>query len=129
MHSNTHMTWSPKIGTQIKESIWIAVSLEPITNFLLQKKTDESTSHLLHTAQSDSASQIHNSPHTAFRGVAIETLPGSSGQKMRGDERGYFPLRLPPCFAATTFCSQIDYIIFHLTVFFFFFFAHNNADS
>lgn len=36
-------------------------------NFPLQgRKADERGSHLLHTAQSDGASQIHNSPHTAF---------------------------------------------------------------
>lgn len=93
-HINTHAV-VPKTGTRIKESIWSAVSLEPSTNFLLQRKADERASHLLHTAQSDSASQIHNSPHTAFWGVAIETLLGGSGQKMRGDERGYFPLHLP----------------------------------
>lgn len=99
-HTHTHAL-GPKAGTHIKESIWSAVSLELSTNFLLQRKTDERASHLLHTAQSDSASQIHNSPHTAFWGVAIETLLGSSGQKMRGDERGYFPppppSSLPPC--------------------------------
>ena len=93
-HTHAH-TGVPKTGTHAKESILSAVSLELSTNFLLQRKADERASHLLHTAQSDSASQIHNSPHTAFWGVAIETLLGRSGQKMRGDERGYFPLHLP----------------------------------
>lgn len=111
MHTHTHTHTHavvPKTGTHITESIWSVVSVELSTNFLLQGKADERASHLLHTAQSDSASQIHNSPHTAFWGVAIETLLGRSGQKMRGDERGYFPLHLPP----TTFCPQSDCIIF-----------------
>lgn len=110
---HTHILEKSKTGTDIKESIWSAFSLVFSINFLLQRKADERVSHLLHTAQSDSASQIHNSPHTAFWGVAIETLLGSSGQKMRGDERGYFPLHLPLCLPATLFCHQSDCIIFY----------------
>lgn len=107
-HAAEHET-----GAHIKESIWSAVALELSTNFLLQRKADERASHLFHTVQSDSASQIHNSPHTAFWEVAIETLLGSSGQKMRGDERGYFPLHLPLCLPATLFCPQSDCILLY----------------